>query len=46
MWKKKCGKYFFSLNIPTFSHMKHENMGRNMKSVAKMGRKVGKSINI
>ncbi len=41
--KKKNGKYFFSLNISTFSHMKHENMGRKMKSVAKMGRKVGKS---
>ncbi len=37
---------FFSLNIPTFSHIKHENIGRKMKSVTKMGRKVGKSRNI
>ncbi len=36
----------FSLNISTFSHMKHENMGRKMKSVAKIGRKVEKSRNI
>ncbi len=34
---KKNGKYLFSLNISTFSHMKHENIDRKMKSVAKMG---------
>ncbi len=38
--------YFIIFAYFLFLGEKHENMGRKMKGVAKMGRKVGKSRNI